>query len=352
MRLSVVVPIGVIVAVAIVCVVVAVLSSAQRADEVALNTERQLFTRALANHGERVLREIESVSTSEVANRRIRVEFDHAWVQIYVGLRLQSSFDHDFVFIADAADRFLYASLGLRSVDPNWFNSIQPDLRGARRGARSRQLRWRRPRDRRGKNTGLPRAVRLQGFLGRPALVAAVAVTTPNDVSPKTGAEAPIVLSVKFIDDDVLADIASRLLLRNLHKVDKGPVAAGDHVFDLTDQQGRSIAQFAWTPKQPGAEIVHSVAPFIAIALAAFALLVGLVLGHMRRTAQPSRRARRDRYLGLQDPLCGLPNRIFFGDRLEAIIAKVRQGGPTAAVFTSISTTSRTPRHARPSGRR
>src|SRR6266568_8043636 len=129
-RLSVVVPIGVIVAVAIVCVVVAVLSSAQRADEVALDTERQLFTRALANHGERILREIESVSTSEVANRRIRVEFDHAWVQIYVGLRLQSSFDHDFVFIADAADRFLYASLGLRSVDPNWFNSIQPDLKG------------------------------------------------------------------------------------------------------------------------------------------------------------------------------------------------------------------------------
>ena len=75
-RLSVVVPIGVIVAVAIVCVVVAVLGSAQRADEVALDTERQLFTRALANQGERVLREIESVATSEVAHRRIRVGFD------------------------------------------------------------------------------------------------------------------------------------------------------------------------------------------------------------------------------------------------------------------------------------
>ena len=57
MRLSVVVPIGVIVAVAIVCVVVAVLGSAQRADEVALDNERQLFTRALNHHAERVLRE-------------------------------------------------------------------------------------------------------------------------------------------------------------------------------------------------------------------------------------------------------------------------------------------------------
>ncbi|MGA7311869.1 MAG: hypothetical protein WBX05_23295, partial [Pseudolabrys sp.] len=42
----VVVPIGVIVAVAIVCIVVAVLSSAQRADVVAIDQEKQLFSRA------------------------------------------------------------------------------------------------------------------------------------------------------------------------------------------------------------------------------------------------------------------------------------------------------------------
>src|SRR5712671_6408528 len=84
-RLSVVVPIGIIVAVAIVCVVVAVLSSARRADEVALENERQLFTRALANHGGRVLREVESVATSDAANRNIRVSFDPDWVQTNVG---------------------------------------------------------------------------------------------------------------------------------------------------------------------------------------------------------------------------------------------------------------------------
>ncbi len=108
-RLSVVVPIGVIVAVAIVCVVVAVLGSAQRADEVALETERQLFTRALANHGERVLREIESVATSGSAARRIRAKFDPDWVQRRVGRWLETYFDHDFVFVADASDRLIYA---------------------------------------------------------------------------------------------------------------------------------------------------------------------------------------------------------------------------------------------------
>ena len=61
-RLSVVVPIGAIVAIAIVCIVVAVLSSAERADEVAIEHEKTLFSRALINHGERVLREVDSVA--------------------------------------------------------------------------------------------------------------------------------------------------------------------------------------------------------------------------------------------------------------------------------------------------
>src|SRR5512143_3942971 len=76
-RLSVVVPIGVIVAVAIVCIVVAVLSSAQRADVVAVDHEKQLFSRALTNYGDRVLREVESVASSDGAVQNIRRSFDH-----------------------------------------------------------------------------------------------------------------------------------------------------------------------------------------------------------------------------------------------------------------------------------
>jgi diguanylate cyclase (GGDEF)-like protein len=329
-RLSVVVPIGVIVAVAIVCVVVAVLGSAQRADQVALETERQLFTRALANHSERVLREIESIAASERAVRRIRAQYDADWVQRRVGRWLETYFDHDFVFVADASDRLIYALLGHRSVDPNWFNTIRPDvtpvidlLRG-RAGSGG---------DATGKSS-LHRAVLLQPFLGRPAIVAAVAVISPDDKTQSADEPAPLVLSVKFIDEEVLAEIESRLQLRNLRKVGKEIVPAGDYVFDLTDKHAKSIAHFAWTPKQPGAEIVHSVIPFIAVALAGFALLAGLVLRYMRRTAATIAAGEtRLRHLALHDPLCGLPNRIFFGERLEAIIAKARQGSRTAAVF-------------------
>ncbi len=333
MRLSVVVPIGVIVAVAIICVILAALSSAQRADDVALDNERQLFSRALASQGERVLRDISAVATSEAAYRRIRVSFDSDWVQISVGLRLQSFFDHDFVFVTDPSNRFLYASLGRRSVDPNWFNSVQLELRpvldvmhgGVDPGdAVAIDV----------SGLGNYRAARLQAFLGRPAIVAAVAVANTEEAPADVEAKAPVILSVKFIDDETLADIASRLGLSNLHNVaERGP-DPGDYVFNVTDPHGKSLARFAWKPKQPGAEILHSVAPFISIALAGFVLLAALVLRQMRRTAATIAAGEsRLRHLALHDPLCGLPNRIFFGERLEAMIENVKRGAPPAAVF-------------------
>src|ERR1700758_2539435 len=39
------------------------------------------------------------------------------------------------------------------------------------------------------------------------------------------------------------------------------------------------------------------------------------------------------RHLALHDPVCGLPNRIYFGERLEQTIGNVRGGGLSAAVF-------------------
>src|SRR4051812_40789813 len=103
-RLSVVVPIGVIVAVAIVCIVVAVLSSARRADEVASQHEGQLLARALDNFGERVLREVDSVASSPAAVRNIRDSFDAAWADERVGHGLVDYFNHDAVLIFDADD--------------------------------------------------------------------------------------------------------------------------------------------------------------------------------------------------------------------------------------------------------
>jgi diguanylate cyclase (GGDEF)-like protein len=79
---------------------------------------------------------------------------------------------------------------------------------------------------------------------------------------------------------------------------------------------------------------VQSVVPFIAVALSGFALLAAFVLRYMRRTAAAIAVGEsRLRHLAMHDPLCGLPNRIFFSERLEAVIDEVRISGIPAAVF-------------------
>ena len=337
-RLSVVVPIGAIVAIAIVCIVVAVLSSAERADEVAVEHEKTLFSRALINHGERVLREVDSVAHSEEAVEHIRSGFDRAWAEQHIGLPLEQNFQHDYVLILDGGDHLLLPMSSGWSADTAWFNQTRADLAGLLDYMRGRATDLPSVLALDEANTATsgahPDAAVIREFLHRPAIIAAAAVGPLADIPPTLDNAAPLILSVKFIDNDVLADIASRLRLTHLRKLGAEETAAGDYVYTLSDPRGRAIAHFAWTPRQPGAEIVSSVVPFVTVALAGFALLAAFVLRYMRRTAVAIAAGEsRLRHLAMHDPLCGLPNRIFFGERLEAAIEEVRAGSSPAAVF-------------------
>ena len=337
-RLSVVVPIGVIVAVAILCIVVAVLSSAQHTDEAAVTHERQLLARALERSSERVLREVESIATSNAAVQNIRVKFDADWAEHRVGSWLKTFFDHDYTFILDGNDHPIYARVDDKTAQAVSLALVGPELKPLLDYMRGRSA------DLAGGVRLTPpgagqlgihsRAAIVTRFLDRPAIVAAAAVGLIGDAPALRDENAPIIISVKFIQNGILADIAGQLRLNNLRPLGAAPAPAGDYTYRIADAQGRVIARFAWTPAQPGAEIVHSVVPFIAVALAGFALLAAFVLRYMRRTAVAIAAGEwRLRHLAMHDPLCGLPNRIFFGERLEAVIEEVRAGRAPAAVF-------------------
>jgi diguanylate cyclase len=334
-RLSLLLPIGVIVAIAIVCVVIAVLTSAQRANEVSLSREQQLIQGAITGHGARVLREAESAASPPRAVVNLRNSYDPQWADRRIGRWLETFYGHDVVAIVDGQDQVKY------TLFRNAADGASMDVRGLI--AASLALL-------RGRLSALPdnvipvvalqdlakpgrSAALIQRFGDRPAIVAAVAVGSESDLEAGND-RAPIVFGVKYIDDVMLAEIGSRRQLTELRRSDEASPAAGEQVIQLADTRGNAIATFVWQPTRPGGQIAGSILPFIAVALGGFALLIGLMLRHMRRTAEEiSAGESQLRHLALHDPVCGLPNRIYFGERLENAINDVRQGGDSAAVF-------------------
>jgi diguanylate cyclase (GGDEF)-like protein len=335
LRQSAVLPITLLVAVALVCIVVAALTSAHRADQVALQNEKELFTKALAENGQTVLRQLESVASSEDAAMVARQGFDRAWIRRNIETPLKTVFDHSFVFLFDGADRLGYYP----GNDSARFDFVARQLRPVIDIVRGRtmasngalkltesfdetQLRPRR------------RAAVLQNVLGRPAIVAAVAVMPYDRTLFTADQTASIAVTVKFIDEFALAEIAARLGLRGLHKVDNKTGGEGEYVFDLVNEQGQAVSRFAWTPNMPGHDIFVSVVPYIALAFGGFSLLAIFMFRYMRKTAATIAAGEvRMRHLALHDSLSGLPNRIFFGDRLSSLMETIRASGRSAALF-------------------
>ena len=342
-RLRLVLPIGVIVAVAVICLIVATLTSARRADEVAFEREQQQLQQAISGRGTRVLREVESVAATDIAAQRIREAYDRRWTESRVGNWLQVFFDHDLVLVVDGADHVEYArarSTGdIEGIElPAEVTAVLDYLRGRLDDLPSRTVSVIAAQNAR--KPGSAAAV-IERVRSKPAIVAAVAVGSNSDLAAGNAA-APVVLSIKYIDDELLHEIGDGLEISGLHRIDEtAPAAAGfrtgsgdQHVTVIADPQGNAIASLAWKPTKPGGQVAGSVLPFILVAIAGFGLLGGLVMLHMRRTTQAiAAGEKRLRHLAMHDPVCGLPNRIYFGERLESVISEVRRGESAAAVF-------------------
>jgi diguanylate cyclase len=332
-RLRLVLPIGAVVAVAIACIVLAVLISARRADEVLLNREQNLIQQAIGERGGHLLREVESVAATDAAAEAIRADYDPQWVERRVGQWLQTYFDQDLIVVVDGSDRIKYVRA--RSPAAGGVNTeLAATLAFLREGPSAAPPRHAVPIVAAPDTAKPGRAVALiQRFMDTPAIVAAVAVGSDRDLAPGN-AGAPVVVAVKYIDDSMLEDIGGRLQLPGLRAIDERAPAGEAQVVAIADAAGNAIMRLAWEPARPGGQIVVHVLPFIAVALAGFALLIGLVVGYMRRTARRIAASETQlRHLALHDPVCGLPNRIYFGERLETVIEEVRHGGPSAAVF-------------------
>jgi diguanylate cyclase (GGDEF)-like protein len=334
-RLGLLALIGVIVAMAIICIAVAVLSSAPRANEVAANSQQLLIRRAINDHAERTLHHLESIALTPRAALRIRDNFDLAWLDRRVGQWLQNFYSSDAVVVFGADDQVEYArsQIGTALASADLHGELAPVVglvRGRLSGLPANTVPVNVPADL--SKPGRSVAV-IARFLDKPAVIAAVAVGAAADFADGN-AHAPTVLSVKYINSRFLERAGHQLQIDDFHMIEGLAPAPNERVIELSDSYGNPVVRLAWKPARPGGAVVASVLPFIALAIVAFALLIIIAMRYMQRTTTAiSTGERQLRHLAMHDPVCGLPNRIYFAERLERAIAEVRDGGPTAAVF-------------------
>jgi diguanylate cyclase (GGDEF)-like protein len=298
---------------------------------VALERERQLLTRAIINHGEWSLLRLRNTVQSSISVSAGDIDDTPAMALQRLNVWLGPLLDHDLVVVCNATGEIVYSAPGRNNPNPElmaaavpWIQSIVEYLHG--HGALPNGvMRLSGSKSPRGRSADAAFLLKIYGKL---SVVAAMPVDGPG------AANKPIALTVRVVEQNVLANISDRLQLANLRLLPGDDHPAGDNVYEFVDSHDQPVARFAWRPQRPGAEILDTVIPFIGIALAGFALLAGLVMRYMRYTAATiAAGENRMRYLALHDPLCGLPNRNFFSERLEAVIADVRRGGPPAALL-------------------
>ena len=141
-------------------------------------------------------------------------------------------------------------------------------------------------------------------------------------------------MTVKFLDGRLLSDIGVRFDLPQLHMLGSEGLKDGEQIYAIAKGGAPAIARFAWVPNRPGASIVSTVLPFMAIAFGGFAVLSAIALRYIRRSAvRIAEGEDRLRHLALHDPLSGLPNRTFFGERLATVIADSGDSDSLAAVL-------------------
>src|ERR1700731_1896186 len=214
-RLSLVVPIG-----GIVAVVIAVLTSARRADEVSAGREQSLLETAIAGKGLRLLRELDSAAATERATKNIRNAYDSQWVTRHAQWLIDFYHD-DVVAVVDGNDRITYtlfrAPADAASVDLGAQIASTLDLLRGRLDAvpeRAVAVIAKQDPANPGRHTAL-----IQRFMDRPAIVVAVAVGTETDLAAGN-ARAPIVVAVRYIDAAMLNEISGHLLLTDLQLTD------------------------------------------------------------------------------------------------------------------------------------
>jgi diguanylate cyclase (GGDEF)-like protein len=267
--------------------------------------------------------------------------FDGDWLDLEVGVFMTTSYGHDRILILDERGKPVYGFADDARIDPevmtHYAGLVTPLVSQIRGGADASP---------RIDNKSLTDAVREDSELtdrsygrgaaavmsndGKPVLASVMAITPSVDMSLKS-ARPRLLVSVIDLDADVLKTMGNSILMPDLSFQKAGDRRLGR--FALRSDDGKPMGVLAWTPKQPGRDLIDQLLPLILIVLAATAAIIAYLFRRlMNSTRSLAEREVESRFLANHDALTGLPNRRQLERLYERQLEHDQQRGTRLAV--------------------
>ena len=307
--------------------------STSEIDTIAEGRQRQIVETVLTQSIQRIAHDQEASTYWDDAVREVSAaKPDLDWLDNNLGIWLHSYYGHDATYIVDGANQPIYAMRDGRRETPDSYRHLRLQMlpliielrdkmrRGAREGI--------------GPTVLTPGASDLAILDGRPAIISAKPIIPETQRVAQIPGREHIHISVRYLDGSFLRDLSGQYWVDEARFSWTARYAPGESAEALRTRKGQVIGYVLWTPFAPGSQVMGKLAPALAAALLAVALIVTLLLIRIRRTLAALKASEAQaQHLAFHDTLTGLANRALFQDRLDHALASVRRGAPSVALF-------------------
>ncbi|MBX9885381.1 MAG: diguanylate cyclase, partial [Novosphingobium sp.] len=173
---------------------------------------------------------------------------------------------------------------------------------------------------------------------GRPAFLTVVAIVPDNDYS-LLRREPNYVATVRYLDGSILTKMGGDLVLGDIGFQPDEALVGPANAVPLNTAFGDHIGWITWTAKVPGPKIVQRTAPVLATFILFFLGVVAggaIIVRRMRMTANELKASEAQaQHNSLHDAMTGLPNRVYYMQRLRTLLTEFIEGEAQGNLFVA-----------------
>lgn len=288
-----------------------------------------------------MLTELNDVVATQVEWDSAVEELDHRlnldWADFNLGSYLHVFHGFSHVFVLDARDRVIYASVGGERASLAAFGPFDQAGRGLLSQVREGEAARPPLLPRAGSNNIAVSSIQDSHVVligGQPFILSATLVQPDfGKVLPRSR-HAPVVIAAKPLDAAALKVLADRYLLKDLAAtpLDQIKLTTG-HSF-LRDHFGKALIVLTWTPQRPALMLLKGLAVPLLLLLIVLALVAVRVLrGSLAIASELVASEAKSKHDATHDALTRLPNRAYLFDYLGQQLPRVAGPERTMAVL-------------------